>query len=94
MASIWVSCLVFYDCTGQQTPEQLKHARKVLENVQLLERQKQKLQFQLQQFDLSMQQAKATHAMEQEFQKAMKLQEIEQVVVDVRRPIKLVLRKR
>lgn len=75
-----------------QTSEKVKQARKILENVQSLERQKQNLQFQQQQLNLSLQQVKATHAMEQVFQKAMKIQEIEP---DVRsKPIKLVLRKR
>ena len=75
-------------------------ARKILETVQTLERQKQVLQFQQQQFDLNLQQAMAAHAMEKQFQEALKIQK--QVAMPppppaeaTRRPaLKLALRKR
>ena len=72
-------------------------ARKLLERVQALERQKQTLQFQQQQFALGLQQAQAAHAMEKQFQEALKIQQ--QVAPlpppGVSRPtVKLALRKR
>lgn len=79
---------------GQQTPEQLAEARKVFESVQALERQKQQLQFQLEQQTLSMKQAKAAHDMEREFQRAMKMEQSSDGASTRDNPIKLVLRKR
>ena len=77
--------------SGQQTQEQLREARKILENIQLSERKKQQLEFQHQQLKLSLEQTKAAHAMEQQLQ-SIQLQEVEQTSRS--RPIKLVLRKR
>lgn len=81
--------------TGQQTPEQLIEARKLLENLQSSERNMQLLEFQNQQLKLNLQQTQAAHAMEQQFKKSMMLQELEQTEQAPRnRVIKLALRKR
>ena len=89
-------CLQFIG--QQQSPEQLVEARKALELVQSLEREKQKLQFQRDQHKLNMEQAKASHDMEKEFQKAMQMQGIEPTpksdASQGNKPIKLALRKR
>lgn len=77
---------------GQPTPEQILEARKLFETIQSSERKKQQLEFQLQQLKLNLEQKKAAHAMEQQFQKSMQFKEMEQTPRS--RPIKLVLRKR
>jgi len=51
---------------GQQSPEQLAETRKALELVQSLEREKQQLQFQCEEFKLKINQAKASQDMEKE----------------------------
>ena len=84
---------------AQQSAGQLVEARKLLESAQSLERNKQQLQFQHQQLLLKLQQAKEAQAMEQEFQKTMKLQVTEQAPNRSSAPntsstIKMVLRKR
>lgn len=89
-----------FDPLAQLTPEQHMQARKILETVQTLERQKQVLQFQQQQFALNLQQAMAAQAMEKQFQEALKIQQ--QVAMPAppsadttRKPaLKLALRKR
>lgn len=72
-------------------------ARKLLERLQALERQKQTLQFQQQQFALGLQQAQAAQAMEKQFQEALKIQQQGAPLPPsgVLRPaVKLALRKR
>lgn len=77
----------------KQTFENDLQARKsLLESVQSLERQKQHYQFQLEQLNLHLEQTKAAHAMEQEFQRVLKVQDVE--VLPVTKNIKMVLRKR
>ena len=81
--------------TGQLSAEQRLQARQILESVQILERQRQQLEFQGQQVQLSLQQAQDAHAMEKQFQEAMQIQQQGSAVMEGRvHPMKLALRKR
>ncbi len=84
--------------TGQQTAEQLAELKKALESVQSLEREKQLLEFQAEQFKLNTKQAKAAKDMEKEIQKAMQKHNLEpspsEAISRSSKPIKLALRKR
>ena len=66
----------------------------MFESVQALERQKQKLKFEYEQHNLDLEQAKAAHDMEEEFQRAMKVEVASTEVPNKDKPVKLVLRKR
>ena len=76
--------------TGQVSQEQQLTALKAVQN---LERQRQQVLFSLQQTELEIQQLQDAHEMEQQFQEAMKVQQIVQPEVSGQ-PIKLALRKR
>ena len=81
--------------TGQLSAEQRLQARQVLESVQVLERQRQQLEFQGQQVQLNLQQAQDAQAMEKQFQEAMQIQQQGSAVIEGRvHPMKLALRKR
>ena len=82
---------------AQFTQDQHMQAMKLLETVQALERRKQQLEFQLQQIALSIQQAQAAQAMEEQFKAALKLKQQQSQGAPeskTRQTVKLALRKR